>query len=620
MPAHDFEEECPVVKAEAYHLNLNDMYKDVKKMPWSRYQARVRLGSDIAGNLVKPEIKLPPSRLATHQKMIQEKDRQRAHSEMKLTRRIEESTALERTTLMMQANEIYNTAVARAVEMMKCKDKHEFRERYPRMHEGLVAENTKQFSTKMMKTMSGEGYKNLDAKGLGWGQDVTFSGMPGGKFTIEEFFKRFEMNRLANGWGDDVSAYIISTRLEGPAKVWYDNLLADEDTCLAASYYPNLKALMLNKYEEDLNVFVRTDLMEEIDWDPAVYKGRVSAYLEDIVSRSHKVFRGRPDHEMVSWKMVREKDVIDKFVRTVPTRLTEKMKEDNVHETVDGFRYWVERFEKIRAGSKKNPVQTRYRVHAVQQDGLPGVETEDNLMAYWQEGTATDNRSGTTLEVDAIRRNAGTGPTEDDRRCFRCDELGHIAVNCPKRPKGDAPDLQAQAVIRRRPAATTAAANSGSRPRFRRKGLVPITRVKGSTRKSPLQKGRRYFSSSHGKTYQVNAVQAPETAEDYTCIGHLEDLDEDDRQVMEEFEHDLVALPEEDDPSVTTGIESAALRGPGRSPQGVDQLLTTKTPGERGDRSTEVAAISLEGGGPHDGENDDPYAVNYNALSYGLTQ
>ena len=615
QPAHSDAEECPVAKSEAYHRNLNHMYKDVQKMSWPQYQARIRLGSDVAGNLVKPEIKLPPSRLATHQKMIQDRDRQRAHSEMKLTRRIEESTALERTNLMIQANEVFDTAVARAVEMMKCKDQHEFRELYPRMHENLVAKNTEQFSTKMMKNMSGEAYKNLDAKGMGWGPEVTFSGLPGGKFTIEEFFKRFEINRLSNAWGDDVSAYIISTRLEGPAKVWYNNLVADEDTSLAASYYPNLKALMLNKYEEDLNVFVRAALMEEVDWDHVHYKGRVSSYFEDIVESSHKIFRGRPDHEMVSWKMVREKDVIDKFIRTMPTRLTEKMKEDNVHETVDGFRYWLERFEKIRSGSRKNPNNSKYRVHAVQQEGS-APEVRDSLMEYWTDGLVHENKEGPMLEIDAIRRNAGPGQTDDDRRCFRCDELGHIALNCPKRPKGDPTDLQTQAVARRRPTQTTTAANSGSRPRFRRKGLVPITRVRGSTRKSPLQRGKRYYSSTNNKNYQVNAVEAPESAEDYTCIGNLEDLDEDGRQVTEEFEHDLVALPEEDQPQI--GVEAAAMRGPGRMPQGVEQLLTTKTAAEK-DRS-EVAALSREGGMNNEEVPDDPYAINFNALSYGSNQ
>ena len=48
-------------------------------------------------------------------------------------------------------------------------------------------------------------------------------------------------------------------------------------------------------------------------------------------------------------------------------------------------------------------------------------------------------------------------------------------------------------------------------------------------------------------------MEVPDTAEDYTCIGSLVDLDEDDRQVIEEFEHDLVALPEDDDPEKNKG-------------------------------------------------------------------
>ena len=619
QPAHSDEEDCPVRKAEAYNRNLGSMFREPTKLDWPQYQARLRLGSDIAGNLIRPAIKLPPSQLATHQKQQQDKERQRAHMEMKLAKRIEESSALEKTTLIMQSNEAFNAALLRAMEMTKCTKLKEFKEKYPKMHENLVSKNTEQYSSRLMKSMSGEAYKNVDGAGMGWTSDVVFHGTFGEKYSIDEFFNRFEIAREANKWGDDVSAHMISTRLRGAAKIWFDNLLADEETSISAQFFPNLKALMLNKYEEDLNVFVRTRLMQDVRWDPAKYKGCPSSFFEDIVNRTHKIFKGRPDHELVQWKVVREAEAIDKFIREVPPRLIEKMREANVDDSVEGFRQWLERFEKMKRGLAagaefRNRGYQGYQVHAVDQKEDDGSCMDDGLMSYWNEDRAN---SGVTppLEVDAVRRNP---EAPEDRKCYECGQKGHIARDCPRRTPGEAGgNLQTQAVMRRRapPYGGTSAGNS--RPRLpRKKGPVAITRLQGSTRKSHLQKGKRYFSTASKRRYQVNAINTPESLEDFHCIGQLEDLEEDDGQVGEEFEHQLVAMPEEVDAS--ENLEAAALRGPGRTPQGASQMMGAKTSADR-DRS-ETAAISREVDAtwtPDDGNDDDPYGVNYRALSYG---
>ena len=139
-----------------------------------------------------------------------------------------------------------------------------------------------------------------------------------------------------------------------------------------------------------------------------------------------------------------------------------------------------------------------------------------------------------------------------------------------------------------------------------------MTRMQGSTRKSHLQKGRKYISTATRRRYQVNAVSAPGSADDLVCIGQLDELDDDDEQVVEEFEHKLVAIPEEEP---TEELETAAMRGPGKTPRGVEQFLNTKTSAER-DRS-EVAAISREVEPSRDEDSGDPYGVDYSALVYG---
>ena len=616
LPAHSDDEECPLKKAEAYNRNMSNMFRNVTKLSWPEYQARIQHGSDISGNIIQPELKLPPSQLANFQRRINDRSRQRAHKEHKLAQHIRDSTELEKTTLLMQSNEALEASVHRAMRLMKVRSKKAFKRKHPKMYENLVAKNTEYYSNKLTKTLAGEGVKNLDAIGLGMGPDVVFSGMPNDKYTLEEFFKRFELFKRSNGWGDNFAAEVLGTRLTGPAKVWYENLIEDEETSIKAKFYPNLKALIELKYEEELTVWGRTEMMQDLRWDAIKYKGKPSVFFEDVVNRSHKVFRGRPDHELVSWKKVREAEVVDKFLREVPTRLIEKMKDAEVDESVDGFRHFLERFEKVKKNS--NPRGHRmgrnghpYQVHAIGQADENDRTMGEGLMAYFHEEEDGDPTAEQALEVNAIRRptNSHQPPGgREDRRCYECNEQGHIARDCPKRGQGD--ELMTQAVNRRRPTAPNP--TTGARPKgFKRKSTIPITRAQGSTRKSHLQKGRQYYSTSTQRRYQVNAICAPDSAEDLSYIGQLEDLDDDDGQVAEEFEHRLRPLPEDDEGQ---DLEAAAMRGPGKQPRGVERLLDTKTSTER-DRS-EVAGISREVESSRGDDSGDPYGVDYGALAY----
>ena len=121
----------------------------------------------------------------------------------------------------------------RAVRLMKVKSKKAFKRKHPKMYENLVAKkNTEHYSNKLTKMLAGEGVKNLDAIGMGLGPDVVFSGTSGDKYTLKEFFKRFDLFKRSNLLSDNFAAEVLGTRLEGPAKVWYENLIEDEETSI----------------------------------------------------------------------------------------------------------------------------------------------------------------------------------------------------------------------------------------------------------------------------------------------------------------------------------------------------------------------------------------------------
>ena len=106
--------------------------------------------------------------------------------------------------------------------------------------------------------------------------------------------------------------------------------------------------------------------------------------------------------------------------------------------------------------------------------------------------------------------------------------------------------------------------------------------------------------------------------DDNVVIGALEDLDPENegQERIEEMEHRLVALDEDEDPVTTTNgpaLESAAMRGPGPMPRGAEQLGRTKPPGQR--EKPEVAAVTLENGS--NGPSQDPFGYDLGNDSFG---
>ena len=94
-----------MVKAEEYTCNMSNMFRDVTKLDWPEYQARIQHGAEVSGNIIQPEFKLPPSQWANFQQKMNDKSRQRAHKEHKLAQHIRDSAELDKTTLLMTSNE-----------------------------------------------------------------------------------------------------------------------------------------------------------------------------------------------------------------------------------------------------------------------------------------------------------------------------------------------------------------------------------------------------------------------------------------------------------------------------------------------------------------------------------
>ena len=157
-------------------------------------------------------------------------------------------------------------------------------------------------------------------------------------------------------------------------------------------------------------------------------------------------------------------------------------------------------------------------------------------------------------------------------------------------------------------------------PRPRRKYTNINRAKKPGPRKAPLTRGKRYYSTDSRRTYRVAAINQPAEGEINVIIGALEDLDpqHEGKEWEEEMEHNLLPLDWEIE-ELPTGsrdnenLESAAMRGPGATPRGADQLARTRLPGDRD--KPEVAGLEIRGQQNEDISN--PFGYDLGDGSFG---
>ena len=170
----------------------------------------------------------------------------------------------------------------------------------------------------------------------------------------------------------------------------------------------------------------------------------------------------------------------------------------------------------------------------------------------------------------------------------------------------------------RRRAITGPTTPRNTRPRRK---YTNINRTKKpSPKKAPLTRGKRYYSTDSRRTYRVAAIHQPNDGELNVIIGALEDLEiqNEGKELEEEMEHNLLPLDWEIE-EIPSGslenenLESAAMRGPGATPRGADQLARTRLPGDRD--KPEVAGLEIRG---EQSENiSDPFGYDLGDGSFG---
>ena len=623
--AHEFPSECPARIERKRKKELKAHQEDPDYLTPSGLRARMRLGSDIWGNYFLPKYIQPVSAAAAHARRRREYERQRAHDEFECEDFIERHDHIAKTRLDWTMDEVKREAIGRALKNADVDNIYALEDKRPGTLKKIEDKTTEMYIQKSVSNSMGVGFKDIPLEEMGWGKDVVFRGVPGEKYPIRKFVESFDKIKDARGWDDIVSANMVAARLRGPAKVFYENLRKDHRTKNAAIFWPELKLHLWHAYHRRLDVFARARIMQNIVWEPRTYNGSLKAYLQHIVNRTHDTYEGKQDLNMVTWREVREGEAIDKFIRTAPRAIIQRMKHEKCHESIDGFTAWLDDWEETqRSTSDNSRLGRNLQVHAMstseQQDGDDQADPvlDKGLMEYWEgpaepEGQKMGLAAHEGLEVNAVKRGGASkvGP------CHRCHKYGHLIRDCTEAEPENEEGLETQAVMRRRPIAGPATYKP-SRPRRK---YTNINRAKKpGPRKAPLTRGKRYYSSDSRRTYRVAAIHQPNEGEVNVVIGALEDLDpqHEGKELEEEMEHNLLPLDWEIE-ELPAGsrdndnLESAAMRGPGATPRGADQLARTRLPGDRD--KPEVAGLEFRGQQSED--ISDPFGYDLGDGSFG---
>ena len=603
---------------------MKSYLKDPEELSPARYKARLYMGADLEGNPVVPHVVQPPAPAAAAARRVREMERQRAHEECDLEELMEHAEMVNKITLDLQVDEVKRQTIARAMKNAGVKTIKELERLRPGVTKKIEEKTNEIYMTKSLAASQGHNYKDVSIDQMGFDKDVVFHGVPGEKYPIKEFLERFDKARFSRSWDPVMSAYYVASHLRGDARIFFENLKKDPRTKGASQFYPELKAHLLNRYHRELDVFSRARMMQNVTWDARRFNGSPMRYLTYIVNKSFAVYDGKPDQERVTWREVRESEAIDKFIRTIPRSLVQQMMHERVEETIEGFTSWLRDWEETqRITTDRSRQGTHFRVNAVSGADVPAeaddmpTEVDEELLEYWNQQNGGMNESpdnAPSIEVNAVRRgpNARIGP------CHRCHKFGHLIRDCPE-PEPEGETLETQAIARRRPGPNqnNSRPNQGGRSRPRRR-FTKVKRAQGGNRKTHLVKGKHYFSTDSSRTYRVAAITHSFGDDDNVVIGALEDLDpeNDGQELLEEMEHRLVALDDEgnmENSEGTMSLESAAMRGPGPAPRGVEQLARPKPQGNR--EKPEVAAVTVQN---HSNEvTHDPFGYDLADNSFG---
>ena len=625
--AHEFPRECPARLEKQRRKELRAFREDPDYLTPAGWKARLKLGADIRGNRIIPRQVQPYSAAAAQAQKRREYERQRAHDEFECEDLIERHDRIAKTALDFTMDDVKRQAIGRALKNADVDNIEELEDRRPGTLKKIEEKTTEMYIQKSVANAMGAGFKDISLEEMGWGKDCIFRGIPGEKYNIRQFTENFEKAKEAKGWDNIVGAHTVASRLRGPAKIFYDNLKRDYRTKNAAIFWPELKQHLWNAYYRPLDVFSRARMMQDVNWDPRTYNGSLKVYLQHIVNQTHETYEGKPDLERVTWREVREGEAIDKFLRTAPRAIIQRMKHEKCQESIDGFTAWLDDWEHTQRSTTDRSRNGRtLQVHALSEQDRAGQEDETGakldpgLMEYWETAGGQESSPGSRPENDGLEVNAmKKGGPPKVGPCHRCRKFGHLIRDCPEpEPEGD-DGLETQAVARRRPALGFA----GSAKNRPRRKFTSINRAKRpSPKKAPLQRGKRYYSTGSGRTYRVATISQP--AEDdlslNVIIGALEDLDPENegRELNEEMEHSLLPLDWEieelpSNPPREEGLEAAAMRGPGATPKGADQLARSRLPGDRD--KPEVAGLELDTG--LDEETSDPFGYDLGDGSFG---